>query len=100
MEKFEKFQKQKIQNAEDTLGNEYSSINDFWRKELDTEYIENEKSKNGGEEDDLKRIGGKDQWYDKQKTYWDGQPTTIDGVLGGYGKFHHMEADYSVRIFT
>ena len=40
------------------------------------------------------------EWYDKQKKYWDGQPTTIDGVLGGYGKFHNLEADYSVRVFT
>ena len=43
---------------------------------------------------------GKQKWYEKQQIYWDGQATTIDGVLGGYGKLHALEADYSVRKFT
>lgn len=46
------------------------------------------------------RIGGIDKWYEKQKTYWDGQPTTIDGVLGGYEKYHVMESDYSEVVFN
>ena len=40
------------------------------------------------------------KWYEKQKVYWDEQPTTIDGVLGGYGKYHEMETAYSVQVIT
>ena len=40
------------------------------------------------------------KWYDKQKVYWDEQPATIDGVLGGYGQYHEMETAYSVKVIT
>ena len=87
-------------HAEDNRGNIYTSINDMWQTELDGDSINSEK----GDPEKVKnvkgeRIGGKQQWYEKQKTFWDGQPTTIDGVLGGYGNTHVLDADYSEVIF-
>lgn len=76
-DRFEQFGKQRM-FGEDSLGQEYGSINDFWESN-----------------DDRK------EWYDTGKNYWDGQPTTIDGVCGGpdYGKLHSMESAYSVKVF-
>ena len=45
----------------DSNGNSFKSINDFWKNRADK------------------------QWYKKQEKYWDDQPTTVEGVLGGYG---------------
>ena len=45
------------------------------------------------------KVGNKSQWYYKQKVYWDKQPTTVDGVLGGYGNTDVLDADYSEHIF-
>lgn len=28
----------------------------------------------------------KEEWYGKGKEYWNNQPPTVDGVLGGYGE--------------
>ena len=82
-----------IAKARDSEGNEFKSIKEMWQKELNpTEQDKNEKIE--GE-----RIGGVKQWYDKQKTYWDGQAATVDGVLGGYGHLSKMELAYSVKIF-
>ena len=30
--------------------------------------------------------------------YWDSQPATIDGVLGGYEAIHEVESDTSTRM--
>ena len=34
------------------------------------------------------------KWYKKQVTYWDKQPTTVDGVLGGYGNTSEIELKF------
>ena len=65
--------------GEDSLGNEFMSVAEFWKQNEDRK-----------------------EWYDVGKKYWDGQPTTIDGVCGGpeYGALHVMESAYSVKVFT
>ena len=40
------------------------------------------------------------KWYKKQVTYWDKQPTTVDGVLGGYGNTSDIELKYSHQFLT
>ena len=42
----------------------------MWKKELDPEYIKFEKDV--GAEVEGERIGGRTQWYETQKKYWDG----------------------------
>ena len=84
--------------ANDSEGNEYSSIQDMWIKELDPNWKQMEIDQNVQIEGE--RVGGIKEWYDKQKKYWDEQPTTVDGVLGGYGKHHELEAEYSVKVLT
>ena len=32
--------------------------------------------------------------------YWDAQPATIDGVLGGYEAIHETESDTSIQMIT
>ena len=38
------------------------------------------------------------KWYEKQTAYWDEQPTTVDGVLGGYGNTSELELKASKRF--
>ena len=47
------------------------------------------------EEKDKPRIGNKENWYAGSVEYWNSQPTTVDGVLGGYGAIHEAESDTS-----
>ena len=59
-------------HIEDSLGNEYQSINDVWTKNLDPTMIEAEKM----DEEQYKkieggRIGGRKEWYEKGRDYWD-----------------------------
>mmetsp|Transcript_3782 Transcript_3782/g.6457 ORF Transcript_3782/g.6457 Transcript_3782/m.6457 type:complete len:140 (+) Transcript_3782:13-432(+) len=86
-------------SAFDSEGNEYSTVNDLWNRELDPLMIELEK-KNSQNQVEGERIGNKENWYKKQVEYWDAQPATIDGVLGGYGKYHCMEAEYSAKVLS
>ena len=50
------------------------------------------------EEKEKPRVGSKDNWYKGSVAYWDNQPTTVDGVLGGYGKIHETESDTSRKM--
>ena len=45
--------------------------------------------------DELPRAGNKQSWYKGSVDYWDSQPATIDGVLGGYEAIHEIESDTS-----
>ena len=56
---------QEIAKARDSEGNEFKSIKEMWQKELN----QSEKDKT---EDIKDRVGSRDNWYEKQKTYWDG----------------------------
>ena len=53
--------KQQQQKGEDTFGNQYSTINDMWSKELGKENVEEVKG----------RVGNEQAWYSKQVQYWD-----------------------------
>ena len=43
----------------------------------------------------LPAVVNKENWYKGCVDYWDRQPTTVDGVLGGYGDIHEVESDTS-----
>ena len=70
----------------------------MWERELNTELVELEKA-DPEKKVEGERIGSRANWYSKQKTYWDAQPATVDGVLGGYGHLSKMEAIYSLKVF-
>ena len=43
--------------------------------------------------------GDKDKnWYQKSVVYWDEQPATADGVLGGYEVVHEPDSQTSVEM--
>jgi len=98
--KFQEYQTRQIA-IEDTLGNQYKTLNELWQKELSVEYAAKEK-----EDPTLKenytgaRVGGRDHWYAKQNEYWNAKPATIDGVTGGYGAHHEAEAEFSKQVFA
>ena len=43
-------------------------------------------------------VGSKDQWYKGSVKYWDAQPATVDGVLGGFEEIHIVESDTSKNM--
>lgn len=45
-------------------------------------------------------MGGTEKWYALQNEYWNEKPATIDGVTGGFGAFHDVEAEFSKKIFA
>ena len=47
------------------------------------------------EEKEKPRVGNKENWYSGSVEYWNNQPATVDGVLGGYGKIHETDSDTS-----
>ena len=44
--------------------------------------------------------GTKGAWYQGSVQYWDNQPATIDGVLGGYEAIHETESDTSIQMIN
>ena len=44
------------------------------------------------------RIGTKQDWYSGSVKYWNDQPATVDGVLGGYGVVHPIDSDTSAGM--
>lgn len=85
-------------SGEDETGAKYSSIEQMWQSELDPAYIEAMKQVQAQKEESKEPIGSKDKWYKGSTKYWDEQPVTIDGVLGGYGKIHPVDTDTSRRM--
>lgn len=49
--------------GEDTYGNQYASLDEMWKKELDPS-LSNEELKIEG------RVGDQDAWYKRQVEYW------------------------------
>lgn len=47
------------------------------------------------EESKTQPAGNKANWYNGSVDYWDKQPATVDGVLGGYETIHETESDTS-----
>ena len=83
----------------DSTGNEYESVGDMWKKELDETSVAQEKSDEEAQKK-LKgeRIGSERNWYDGSLQYWEKKPATVEGVLEGYGKYHEMESNYSKQV--
>jgi len=79
----------------------------MWQSELDPVYIEanatnasaatNTAAAESGEEEikTMPTAGDKATWYKGSVDYWDAQPATVDGVLGGYESIHEVESDTS-----
>ena len=38
------------------------------------------------------KCGNTKNWYKRSVDYWDRQPATNEGVLGGYGSIHEAES--------
>ena len=66
----------------------------MWDDQLNPDYIEMVKGMSE-EEKEKPRVGNKENWYAGSVDYWNNQPTTIDGVLGGYGEIHETDSDTS-----
>jgi protein N-terminal methyltransferase len=43
-------------------------------------------------------IGSKEDWYKGSLEYWNDQPATVDGVLGGYGDVHDQDSVTSAEM--
>ena len=39
-----------------------------------------------------------DQWYSGGVEYWNKQPATIDGVLGGFEQVHEIDSEISQQM--
>ena len=87
---------QNAKDIEDGLANNYTSLNEFWASQFDPDEVNEEDTPDALKKD--KQII-RFEWYEKQREYWDNQPVTIDGVLGGYGQYHEMETAHSIKIF-
>lgn len=53
----------------------------MWKIELNPEIAKDYTHPSLG----MKTIGTKQDWYEGSLNYWNQQPATVDGVLGGYG---------------
>mmetsp|Transcript_28719 Transcript_28719/g.82531 ORF Transcript_28719/g.82531 Transcript_28719/m.82531 type:complete len:311 (-) Transcript_28719:33-965(-) len=63
----------------DTKGSKYESVDALWEQELKGEK-------------------GRDGWYAKGESYWNGQDASIDGVLGGFAETHGPDIRESKRF--
>lgn len=60
----------------DNCGNKYASLEDLWKQEL------NDNNMIVGPDGTF--FGGKEVWYKDSVNFYDNQPATLNGVLGGY----------------
>jgi protein N-terminal methyltransferase len=80
----------------------------MWRSQLDPAYIEANSNGNGAAAseanpetaDHLPTAGNKQTWYKGSVDYWNKQPATVDGVLGGYESIHEVESDTSMAMIN
>ena len=69
----------------------------MWKKELEPNFAQLQKEVIG----EIKStIGIKEDWYNGSLNYWNQQPTTVDGVCGGYGKVHECDSDTSRKMIS
>ena len=66
----------------------------MWDLELNPSFKEIKKALTGNDS----TIGTIENWYKGSLEYWESQPATIDGVLGGYGKVHETETGTSQKM--
>lgn len=72
----------------DTQGQQYESIDEMWKQE-----VEGEKSSL------FNKVGTKQDWYEKGEKYWEKVPATVDGVLGGLGHLDNLDIKDSKKFF-
>ena len=69
----------------------------MWATELNPDFAKVEEELKG---EKAPRIGTKQDWYSGSVKYWNEQPATVDGVLGGYGIVHETDSDTSAKMIT
>eukprot|EP00127_Corallochytrium_limacisporum_P001151 Clim_evm3s43 gene=Clim_evmTU3s43 len=62
----------------DTQGTQYQTWDDMWQVELAK-----------------KAADGNLEWYEKAKEYWENEPETVNGMLGGFGKLSSLDINAS-----
>lgn len=75
-----------IKGENNADGTTYSTVEQMWELELNPDLKEIKKVLTGNQT--ASTVGTKDDWYKGSVKYWNEQPTTVDGVLGGYGIVH------------
>jgi hypothetical protein len=72
----------------------------MWDIELNPAFKDFKQSLNADSQDESAKetIGTKNDWYKGSLAYWESQPATIEGVLGGYGKVHHADSGTSGKM--
>ena len=78
--------------GEDSLGNKFNNIEQAIQAHIQEPTAEKAEKK------EEKEVGTKEEWYDGSVDYWNKQPTTNDGVLGGYGIVHEVDIQTSWKI--
>ena len=68
----------------------YSTVEQMWELELNPDLQHVKKALTGNET--ATTIGTKNDWYEGSVKYWNQQPATIDGVLGGYEIVHEQDS--------
>ena len=82
-----KFTRCQEKGEDSETGESYSSIEQMWKKELDPQ-----------SEVKGNKIGTKKEWYAGSIKYWNDQPATVDGVLGGFGNVHEVDSETSRKM--
>lgn len=68
--------------GEDSRGKEFSSVEAFWKSELDGDNYEEKRS----------------QWYKQSIQYWSQQEASVDGVLAGYESVSPVDLEASINF--
>ena len=77
-------------------GTKYQSPEQMWDLELNPSLKEIKQALTGN----ANTIGTEETWYKGSLSYWESQPATIDGVLGGYGRVHETETGTSQKMLA
>lgn len=79
--------------GEDLQGNSYESLEQMWKTQITAPLkskVTTRRSTSG--------TATKQSWYKVAVDYWDRQPATVDGVLGGFEDIHETESQTSERM--
>jgi len=89
----------KVKGYDPDTGEEYVSLDQMWEKELTPDLAKRRAAwrRHLGQEF-TPAIGTRLEWYNGSVNYWNQQPATVDGVLGGYGKVHETDSDTSRKM--
>lgn len=80
--------------GEDLQGNTYDSLEQMWKSHIEATPQTNKiATRSSGIVDK-----SKEQWYKVAVDFWNRQPATVDGVLGGYEHIHATESLTSIKM--